>query len=209
MVDTSFDNKFLESLAATPIDVAIPPESVASVLANAPFVKLAGCFNLRDLGAFVPNQVRPRKVFRSGALDYVPETHRASLRDELGVSKIFDFRRNDEVASRQEIDGIEVVPCPYKDGLELPNELRIPDFAPREDGSLGPGYRNMYDDILIGYKTGFRLVFEAIRDAAEGEAILFHCNGEFAPAEMTASVDNRIHLSPLLGGSREATAATS
>jgi hypothetical protein len=97
----------------------------------------------------------------------------------LGVSRVYDFRRDDEVkAGRLEIDGVRVMACPYKDGAEKPLPIVVSDFAPSEDGEIGEGYRKMYDDILTGYTTGFRLVFEGLCAMEEGEAVLFHCTGK-------------------------------
>lgn len=171
----------LASLSATPLDEAIPGDLLTSVLSAPPFVTaVPGTLNLRDVGASAPAHVAPGRAFRSGTLDFVPAPHLPSLRSRLGVSRVYDFRRDDEVrAGRLEIDGVHVLACPYKDGKEMPASVVVSDFAPAGDGGVpGRGYPNMYDDILGGYTTGFRLVFEGLRDAEKGEAVLFHCTGK-------------------------------
>ena len=180
------DFTLLSDLASISPREPLPADALQRALASPPFVALPGALNLRDVGAVAPAFVRPGKVFRSGTLDFLPAAGRAALRSELGVSTVFDLRRSDEVKPPSAVapppDGedadITVVSCPYMDGSRMPNAIVFADFAPQADGSLGPGFRNMYDDILRGYTTGYRKVFERIRDGADEEAVLFHCTGE-------------------------------
>lgn len=175
----SHDNKLLASLAATPLEDAIQSDLLTSALSKPPFITLPGALNLRDIGAFVPGHVASGKVFRSGTLDFMPAPLRPSLRSKLGVSRVYDFRRDDEAkGGRLEIDGVRVISCPYKNGMEKPLPIVISDFAPSGDSAVGEGYRKMYDNILDGYTTGFRLVFEGLCSTGEGEAVLFHCTGK-------------------------------
>ncbi|UNI23840.1 hypothetical protein JDV02_009634 [Purpureocillium takamizusanense] len=218
----------LAALASTPVDVPIPPAALSAALSSPPFAPsssspssssptsssstsgyIPGALNLRDLGAYAPLRgvLRPRTVFRSGTLDYLaapapPHARRALLRSRLGVSRVVDFRRADEVKveplplsppGRRGVDGdgdgdgdgddgggsdgagVTLLSCPYMDGREKPRQMGPADFVAREGVSLSAGYDVMYDAVLKGYTTGFRAVLEALRTAGEGDAVLFHC----------------------------------
>jgi hypothetical protein len=175
----ALDKTLLSLVAQTPIDEAISSEQLNVALSNHPFVALPGSLNIRDIGLFAPEYIKPNVIFRSGTLDFIPETSRSVLHSQQGISKIYDFRREDEVKQlRYQIDGIDMISCPYKDGTESPMPTIVSDFAPVEGQDFCLGYRLMYDDILDGYTTGYRKVFEALRDAKQGNAILFHCTGK-------------------------------
>lgn len=177
MEDAASHRRWLSSLAATPIDQAIAEEDVARALAHEPFVTLPGAMNVRDV-AFDPLYVKPRTIYRSGALDRLSDASRAALRSQLGLSTVIDFRRDDEVkAPMATVDGLNVVRYPYMDGKEMPKDISVADFAPTVDKRLGKGYHDMNEAILQGYTTGFRAVFEKLKTAKEGEAVLFHCAG--------------------------------
>lgn len=179
MTTSDSHNALLAKVAATPLEDAIQTDLLTSTLSKPPFVTLPGALNLRDVGALMPEYIAPGKVFRSGTLDFIPPPSRPLLRSQFGVSRVYDFRREDEVKSgRLEIDGIQVLACPYKDGTEKPLPVLIPDFAPAEDGAVGQGFRKMYDNVLSGYTTGFRSVLEGVQSAGEGEAVLYHCTGK-------------------------------
>ncbi|GKZ84920.1 hypothetical protein AnigIFM56816_010480 [Aspergillus niger] len=172
---TTVDSK-LSTIARTPIDEAIAPELLTSALLKTPFVNVPGTFNIRDVGAFAPLHVKPKLIFRSGVLDLTNESSRLRIRSELGICKVFDFRRADEVKEPPfQVDGIELFSCPYKDGSEAPSPPVISNFVPTNGKAFSHGYRSMYEDILEGYTTGFRKVFNALRTASPGEAVLFHC----------------------------------
>lgn len=176
---TSLDRRLLKELAATPVDEPIPHEKLAPVLGTAPFSTLPGSLNMRDVGAFAPRYVKPGVVFRSGMLDFIPATSLALLSSQLHVSRVFDFRREDEIKQPiPELHGIELCSCPYKDGAEMLAPVVVADFAPRDDGSAGPGYNEMYEIILQGYKTGFKRVLEGLLSSDESEAVLFYCAGK-------------------------------
>ncbi|KAK1770726.1 protein-tyrosine phosphatase [Phialemonium atrogriseum] len=189
---TTPDKDLLTRLSSTPLDTPIPADLLATALSAPPFApSIPGSLNLRDVGALFPSHVRPGAAFRSGTLDNRAEQgqHLSSLlRSRLGVSRVYDFRRADEKGRQrsgaaggeeeeEEEEVVEVLACPYMDGAEVPRPVVVGDFAAGEGGVLGVGYRDMYDDILRGYRTGFRMVFEGLRTVAEGEAVLFHCTG--------------------------------
>ncbi|KAH8887893.1 hypothetical protein GQ53DRAFT_749559 [Thozetella sp. PMI_491] len=175
---TQLDNlNALEELSSTPFNAAIPAEALTRALASPPFLTLPGAFNFRDPGLFCPSYLAPGRVYRSGSLDFLPPDSRQAMRSKLGVKRVYDLRRNDEV-KRAAPDG-DLVPlvtlCPYMDGKQMPKPLVMAEYAPDANGAPGVGYQKMYDDILEGYTTGYARVFEALRDAEEGEAVLFHC----------------------------------
>jgi len=179
---TSPDRDLLKGLLETPIDLAIPADHLAKALSDPPFISVPGSLNMRDLGAITSGYMATGRVFRSGMLDFIPQDHRPLLRTQLGVQKVYDLRRNDELrggVASSDIDGFEVVSCPYKDGMHMPKPIILADFAPQSDGTIGTGYQKMYEDILDGYTTGFTKVFEGLRDTKDGDAVLFHCTGMF------------------------------
>ena len=177
----------LALLASTPVDAPIPPSSLTTALSSPPFITtIPGALNVRDLGAYAPLRglLRRRTVFRSGTLDFLPAESRPLLRSQLGVSRVVDFRRKDEVkvpllvGGGNGVEGLTLVSCPYMDGREQPRQMGPGDFVAKEGEELSTGYEVMYDVILKGYTTGYRTVFEVLRTAGEGDAVLFHCTGE-------------------------------
>jgi len=175
------DMALLKELSAMSTEGPLPADSLAKALSTLPFVALPGCLNLRDVGAFAPTVMAPGRVFRSGTLDFVPAAARPLLRSQLGIATVYDFRRDDEVRNPPVIDGEApvVVRYPYMDSKRQPNDIVPAEFAPTKDSKFGTGWRKMYDDVLEGYTTGYRKVFEGIRDLGPGEAVLFHCTGQF------------------------------
>ncbi len=176
------DLEALKDLIAIPSYEPLPPDALAKVLSNPPFVPIRGSLNLRDCGACCPDYLKPGKVYRSGMPDFMPTESRRILRTELGITTMYDLRRNDELKTEVPSDdgGPAVISCPYMDGREMPKPSIMADFAPSEDGTRGIGYQKMYEDILEGYTTGYKRVFENLRDAEEDEAVLYHCTGEFS-----------------------------
>lgn len=175
------DPKLLASLAAVPIEAPIDPDTLETVLSKPPFVILPGSLNIRDVGAYAPGYIKPGLVYRSGTLDFIPEASRSLLRSQLGVSTVFDFRRRDEVKRRLcDVDGIQVISCPFQDGQVDNVDVDLAAFVPRDGEVVSKGYRDMYSVILEGYTTGYRKVFEALKSADRNHAVLFHCMGECA-----------------------------
>ncbi len=176
------DTELLARLVTAPWDAALPTDEISTALSSPPFISsIPNSYNLRDLGALAPNFVAPGRVFRSGTLDRASIPDLTLLRTQLGVKTIYDFRHIGETI-RPAADGDgppEVVRCPYKDGQDTPTTPALHSFAPLSGGVLGPGYRMMYDDFLEGHTTGFRRVFEGLRDVGKGEAILYHCTGAY------------------------------
>lgn len=172
------DTERLRDLSVTAIDEVIPSDVLAPVLAAPPFIPLPGSLNLRDVGAFAAQFVKPGLVFRSGTLDFVPDEARPLLRSQLRLSNIYDLRRRDEIKTPlPDVEGIQLLSCPYMDGTEMPPVTVVADFAPKEDGKMGVGYTDMYETVLKGYKTGFEAVLRGLLTVPDGDAILFHCTG--------------------------------
>lgn len=175
----TYHNPFA-SLTTIYLDKPIPKDLLQDALAKPPFILLPGSFNVRDVGTFAPGYVKPRTVFRSGMLDFIPQSNQPLLRSELGLSKIYDFRRSDEIkAPLVQVEGIEVLHCPYMNGEEAPPETDPANFALKDGETVGQGFRDMYDCILDGYTGGYREVFEALKTAKANDAVLFHCTGVY------------------------------
>lgn len=174
------DHKLLASLATTPIEDPIDPETLESVLSKPPFINLPGSMNIRDLGSYAPGYIKPGVIYRSGTLDFIPDASRPLLRSQLGLSKIYDFRRRDEVKKPLcEVDGIEVLSCPFKDGQVENIHTDLAEFVTEEGEFISKGYRDMYPVILEGYTTGYKKAFETLKHADENNAVLYHCMGVY------------------------------
>lgn len=177
------DRALIASVINTPIEDPIPPETLESILSNPPFISLPGSMNIRDIATYMPGYIKPGIIFRSGSLDYIAESSRPLLRSQLGLSKVFDFRRNDEVKRPLcQVEGLEVVSCPFLDGAEANTDTDLSAFVVKEGETVTRGYREMYDVILKGYTTGYRRVFEALKTANKSDnAVLYHCAGTDHP----------------------------
>ncbi|CAI7672860.1 unnamed protein product [Penicillium pancosmium] len=160
------DIKLLASLANIPINEPIPTSKLTIALSQPPFIALPGSMNIRDLGTFAPGYVKPLSVFRSGRLDSIPESSRSLLRSQLQLSHIFDFRYPEEATSALcEIDGINLVSCPADVRLE---------HSPASFTDLVEEHNRVRTFLN---RTSFKRIFEALKVAKEGQAVLFHCTG--------------------------------
>jgi hypothetical protein len=160
----------LHEIAAIPITQAIPPPLLTSALTTAPFIPLSGSLNLRDLGLLPSSPIKKGLLFRSGTLHTIPEASRSSLHTNLGITKIFDLRHDQERAQwpEPEVDGIEQI------------WLRSDTPPARDDPSVFvadggiPGFVHMYRGLLKLYAPQYRVILEHLRDHP-GEPILWHC----------------------------------
>ncbi|KAJ5318606.1 Protein-tyrosine phosphatase active site protein [Penicillium atrosanguineum] len=169
------DIELLASLANTPLSEPIPSDQLTLALSQPPFVALPGSMNIRDLGTFAPGYVKPRTVFRSGRLDSIYECNLPLLRSQLQISRIFDFRLPGEAKSElYEIEGIEVILCPASDHTQIPRTV-FTDLA-SEEGRVQI-FLSQYVRKLHEHKDGYKNIFEALKTAEEGQAVLFHCTG--------------------------------
>ncbi|KAL3961336.1 hypothetical protein ACCO45_002859 [Purpureocillium lilacinum] len=124
----------LALLASTPVDAPIPPQSLTTALSSPPFITtIPGALNVRDLGAYAPLRglLRPRTVFRSGTLDFLPAESRPccgpSSADEVKVPLLLE--------GGDGVQGVTLVSCPYMDGREQPRQMGPGDFVAKEGRS--------------------------------------------------------------------------
>ncbi|DAA77213.1 TPA_exp: Uncharacterized protein A8136_6473 [Trichophyton benhamiae CBS 112371] len=149
-------------------------------LPSPPFYAVEGVNNLRDVGGYTVSpttSVRRNFIYRSAHLSSVTPTGAKTLVDELGISYIYDFRSEVEIARYPLVDipGTTFTHVPvFKDQDASPANLalRYKDYAADE----GPaGFIRAYKDILVsGAKFAYKVVFEHIRDQPT-QSLLFHC----------------------------------
>ncbi|KAM5437270.1 hypothetical protein McanMca71_001119 [Microsporum canis] len=174
-------------------------------LPSPPFYAVEGVYNLRDVGGYAVSpttSVRRNFIYRSAHLSSITPTGAQSLVDDLGVSYIYDFRSEVEIARYPLVDipGTTCCHVPvFKDQDASPANLalRYKDYA-ADDGSAG--FIRAYKDILgSGAKFAYKVVFEHIRDQPT-EPLLFHCTagkdrtGVFAALvlRLAGVVDNEV-----------------
>lgn len=75
----ALDKTLLSLVAQTLIDKAISSKQLNLALSNYLFITLPGSLNIRDIGLFTPEYIKPNVIFRSGTLDFIPETSRSVL----------------------------------------------------------------------------------------------------------------------------------
>lgn len=186
----------LRSLAETDVRNPIPASVLLAALQTPPFVVVPGTFNTRDLGLLVSDDddrrgeghgargaadsIRPGFIFRTGGLEALARSAdgQAVLRDMLGIKRIFDLRSREEHAKSPDpaLEGIEGVWLGHGvDGAEDNPMLNVDLFA---EGEGEKGYVHMYLDVLEKYRGSFREVLTSVRDRP-GDAIMFHCTGEW------------------------------
>jgi hypothetical protein len=163
----------LLEIASTPITHSIPDAVLAKALATRPFVPIPGALNLRDLGFITPPKVKPGLIYRSGALNPLPETSIPLLKSQLNLSKIYDFRTEGErrKAPDPHVPGVESV---WLDYTEVPPRAIPADF--KANGGV-EGYQKMYDGVLRVHARSYKTILTHLRDHP-GEPILYHCNGK-------------------------------
>jgi hypothetical protein len=178
-------SKRFARLAATPLEATIPADALKATLAEQPFVSFPGSFNLRDVGTFAPGYVKPRTVFRSGMTDYIPEASQPALRSELGLARIYDFRRTSEVKVRlRPVEGIQMVACVSHAWETAPPSFEPLAYVVKDGDVTSQGWKDLYESILKSYAEGYKQTFEALKTAREGEAVLYHCTGEIPPQDV-------------------------
>lgn len=188
----------LRDLAETDVRDPIPAKVLLAALQTPPFVVVPGTFNTRDLGLLLPpppegeargrdgevpatsGRIRPGFIFRTGGLEALARSAdgQATLRDTLRVRRIFDLRSRDEHSRAPDpaIEGVEDVWL--GDGVGAEDNPML-DLSPFVEGEGERGYVHMYLDVLDKYSGSIRGVLESVRDRP-GDAILFHCTGEWA-----------------------------
>lgn len=172
------DNRSDEVAEATRQDIfkPLPAPLVQRVLGAAPFISISGVHNVRDValaGSDIQHtpSLKPGILFRAAALNGITQQGAAELA-QIGVIKIFDLRseRERKHSPTPDIPGVENIWIPAS---KEPSKMDLTAFGVEEQ--LQPAFAAMYDDILIAHTPVYRHVFEHIRDAAQGQSLLFHC----------------------------------
>ena len=182
MTTPSFVNPVhsLSALIQTPINEAIPAQTLSDLLSNSPFIPVPGTFNLRDIAH--PAYIRSGLVYRSGSLIGLTAEGKDFLVNGLEITTIFDLRSARErqmfpsPALEAAVDGIEVMWSPPN---LSPADVDISDFSTLDsdqglwDGG-SRGFSKSYIDVLSVYKTAFSQVFRHLL-SKPGAPILFNC----------------------------------
>jgi protein tyrosine/serine phosphatase len=157
----------VDDLIKVDILESIPPEDVESILSSAPFYKLDGGFNTRDISDGTYSNLKPGYAFRSGSLENLTLKGQDEL-VKLGVTTIFDLRSIAEFASHPAptIDGIDRIPATINSDWNI---------HAAHDGKLELG--SMYLYMLGASKPGFRAILTHILNFPE-KPFLFHCAGK-------------------------------
>ena len=144
----------------------IPLNQLEPILSTAPFYKLDGGFNTRDLSDGTHTNLKQGYAYRSGTLENLtPQGQDALLK--LGVTTIFDLRSISEFSSfpSPTINGIDRIPATVNNSW---------DVQAAQAGTLKLG--NMYMYMLEASKPGFRAILTHILNYPE-KSFLFHCAG--------------------------------
>ncbi|EEP78834.1 predicted protein [Uncinocarpus reesii 1704] len=152
----------------------------SSILRSPPFYSADGIVNLRDVGGYAvssTSSVRRNFVYRSAHLSRATSEGARALVEQLGITKIYDFRSVPETIKNPscEIPGAERLHVPvFTDQDASPENLalRYRHYASAD----GPkAFMHAYKEILrSGANGAYRAVFEHIRDRPT-EPLLFHC----------------------------------
>lgn len=166
----------LLKLSETDVTVPIAPEEYGPVLTQAPFINVEGTFNVRDIGkipssAGASSPIRPGYVFRSGMLSHLSSAGKATLANELGVRRIFDFRSRAEHAQGPDPQPSEDVTLVWLEATEETPNLSLEPFV---EGYGEEGFVLTYLDVLKAYKPTITQLLEHVRDRPS-EPFLFHC----------------------------------
>jgi hypothetical protein len=167
----------LKSLAEKDMYDPIDKKIVEETLAKDPFITVPGVINIRDIGALAsPHQFRRGLVYRSGALNKLPASSLAQLKDGLGVKMILDLRAEHEIV-RSPNPVIEGVKNVHFDSSRIPTPVEMHEFV--ANGGMD-GYVKMYEEVLEIHGPNIRAALEWLRD--EKSPMLFHCTGAFPPS---------------------------
>ncbi|CAK7204498.1 hypothetical protein SEUCBS139899_007255 [Sporothrix eucalyptigena] len=168
----------LLALSETDVTVRLTPEQFLPVLSQAPFVHVEGTFNARDIGKLPAStsnpsapSVRPGFVYRSGMLAHLTDKGKATLANDLGVRRVFDFRSQSEHAKAPDPQLAEPVTMVWQETAEDTPHVSLAPFA---EGFGEAGFAEMYLDVLKAYRPTVKQLLEHVRDRPE-EPFLFHC----------------------------------
>lgn len=167
----------LLALSENDVTVRLTPEQFIPALSQAPFVNIEGTFNARDIGKLPDSSaVRPGFVFRSGMLARLTDRGKATLAQELGIRRVFDFRSQSEHAQAPDPTPAETVTVVWQETAEATPHVSLEPFA---EGLGEAGFAQTYLDILRAYHPTVKQLLEHVRDRPE-EPFLFHCTGKFS-----------------------------
>jgi protein-tyrosine phosphatase len=149
-------------------------------------LRLAGMFNLRDLGGYFTadgRRTRTGRVFRADSLAHVTEEDGEQL-ERLGLRLICDLRYETEVAQYPDRvpAGARYEHNPMLLNVNVMGDFRRPDFD-------WAGFRleMLFTHMLDNSGPTFRRVFEYLADAGS-YPYLFHCAGGKDRTGMTAAL---------------------
>lgn len=169
----------LLALSETDVTIRLTPEQFIPVLSQPPFINIEGTFNVRDIGKLPASSssstgsVRPGFVFRSGMLARLTDRGKATLADELGVRRVFDFRSQSEHAQAPDPTPSDAVTMVWQETAEATPHLSLEPFV----AGLGEaGFAQTYLDVLRAYQPTVQQLLEHVRDRPE-QPFLFHCTG--------------------------------
>jgi protein-tyrosine phosphatase len=144
-------------------------------------IRLSGIPNLRDLGGYKTQcgrQVAYGKLFRSGQLTGLDEDG-WSFMDSVGLSRIYDFRRPDEIDrtptklppdSNIEIINLEITP-----GNHGGIANRIAKGGEQTPDDIERKMRNLYLDYVRDCTDDFADFIHRLLTLKGDESVLFHC----------------------------------
>lgn len=164
----------LLALSETDVTIRLTPEQFIPALSQAPFVNIEGTFNARDIGKLPETTVRPGFVFRSGMLARLTDKGKATLADDLGIRRIFDFRSQSEHAKAPDPQPSDKVTLVWQETAEATPHVSLEPFA---EGFGEAGFAQTYLDVLRAYRPTVQQLLEHVRDRPQ-EPFLFHCTGE-------------------------------
>ncbi|KAF3480095.1 uncharacterized protein GIQ15_05442 [Arthroderma uncinatum] len=151
-----------------------------AALPSPPFYAIDGVYNLRDIGGYAVSpttSVRRNFIYRSAHLAGITPAGCKAIVDKLGITYIYDFRSDLEIARYPLVDipGTTRRYVPVfrnQDASPASLALRYKDYS-AADGA--EGFIRAYKEILrTGAESAYKIVFEHIRDQPT-EPLLFHC----------------------------------
>ena len=146
-------------------------------------ISAEGIMNLRDLGGLPAAEgriVKKRLLYRSGKLDFATDADIRMLTEQLHISRIVDFRMEDEVrrAPDPEISGVKNIYLKVFQNQSAFKNLRTGDAKGRLQNIVDKHLlQNFYWEILRSERgqNGYRDFLRILAEVPEGEGVLLHC----------------------------------
>lgn len=148
-------------------------------------VALEGVQNTRDLGGLITQDGRTvwsGQLIRSGEIDHIATSGKAVLAD-LGIAAVIDLRTLKEASAGPAEWSVGTGPERHNVPLLEQQSALIDDMRSQ---IISGAARELWMDqtfletfriIPTEYTEEIRQVFDLLLDAAEGEAVLYHCSG--------------------------------